>query len=98
MKTLILVVLLCIPAFSAQHYGSAKDDKSIDNPLWVPVCVKADSVQVSWVNEFGMPSHAVCVGVWYSATRREYMLTQKGAGRIILQANNISELNFKAKP
>ena len=93
MKRLIILALICA-ALAGQHFGSAKDDKSIDNPLWVPVRVVTDSIAVSWTNEFGMSNHITCSGVWYNATAREYLLTWKSGAKLILEANNINELSL----
>jgi hypothetical protein len=95
MKCIILIALLCSLSYGAWHWGSVKEDRSIDSPVWTPICVLPDSVVVSWVNEFGIARRVKCIGLWYSQTRKEYMLTWTNSERIILQASNITDLEWK---
>ena|SRR5271157_4188694 len=96
-KILISILLVISIAAAAWHWGGMKDDKSIDNPTWMPLCVSADSIYVSWTNEFGMGRHTFCSGLWYSQAQGEYLLTWKDGNKLIMRASNITDLQYGTK-
>jgi hypothetical protein len=77
----------------AEHWGSSKDDSSIDNPVWRPIKVVPVGICVTWQEKYGMEKSETCIGLWENNS--QYLLTWKDNKKIILEKANINSIKFE---
>lgn len=77
------------------HWGSLKNDKSIDKPEWRLVHINADGIIVTWQEKYGSEKTEECIGLWENNS--QYMLTWKDVKKVFIQKNNLNVIDFKDK-
>jgi hypothetical protein len=73
-----------------EYSGNPPDD--VDKPEWEVVKISPNGITVSWQEKYGEAKQEQCVGLWYSASKQEYMLTYKDDKKIYLMKENINSI------
>lgn len=75
------------------HWGSSKDDQTIDKPKWTIIKIDPNGIQVTWKEKYGPEVTDNCIGLWENET--EYLLTWKDSKKRILQKSNVTSIEAK---
>jgi len=67
----------------------------IDNPEWEPLLVDPNGIIVTWQEKYGTEKTMICIGVWFSKKRDEYMLTWKDERKVYIPKSNLNSIEYK---